>query len=199
MKQLHRQNLFAWSAFDQQRNIDFHSILWQRPEGNVLIDPLPLSDHDAEHLQNLGGAQIIVITNSDHCRGAEVISRDTGARIFGPDGEKDAFPLTCDRWLKSGDEVVPGLEVVALNGSKTPGELALVLENQTLITGDLIRCHVGGQLCLLPDTKLTDRTQAVASVKRLAELTDIETVLPGDGWPLFNNGGVALRVLADSI
>jgi hypothetical protein len=28
-------------------------------------------------------------------------------------------------------------------GSKTPGELALILEKTTLITGDLVRGHMG--------------------------------------------------------
>ena len=199
MKQLHQPNLFAWSTFDQQRNLDFHSILWLRPEGNVLVDPLPLTEHDAEHLHTLGGAKIIVITNSDHCRGAEAIARDTGAKIFGPRGEIDDFPLVCNRWLDDGDEVVAGMQVYALNGSKTAGELALVLDNNTLITGDLIRCHIVGQLCLLPDAKLSDRTQAINSVKSLAGLSKIATVLPGDGWPLFNNGGEALRILAASL
>jgi len=66
MKQLHRKDLFGWSEFNQQRNLDFHSICWVRDQGNVLIDPLPLSEHDLTHLQSLGGASIIVITNSDH-------------------------------------------------------------------------------------------------------------------------------------
>ena len=32
--------------------------------------------------------------------------------------------------------------VLALHGSKTPGELALVLEDTILVTGDLVRGHV---------------------------------------------------------
>ena len=46
MKRLHKQNLFCWSEFDEDRNIDFHSYLWVRDEGNVVIDPLPLTEHD---------------------------------------------------------------------------------------------------------------------------------------------------------
>ena len=64
MKRLHRPDLYGWSRFDEDRNIDFHSVLWVRPEGNVLIDPLPLSVHDRAHLESLGSASIIVITNS---------------------------------------------------------------------------------------------------------------------------------------
>ncbi|HMR78492.1 MAG TPA: hypothetical protein PKD61_25475, partial [Polyangiaceae bacterium] len=66
MKSLHRDDLFGWSLFDESRNIDFHSVLWRRADGNVAIDPLPLSPHDAQHLDSLGGVRHIVVTNSDH-------------------------------------------------------------------------------------------------------------------------------------
>ncbi|MEO1899160.1 MAG: MBL fold metallo-hydrolase, partial [Methylococcales bacterium] len=35
MKQLHRSDLFGWSEFNQDRNIDFHSVLWLRESGNI--------------------------------------------------------------------------------------------------------------------------------------------------------------------
>jgi hypothetical protein len=144
----------------------------------------------------LGGVSIIVITNSDHCRDAEYIANSTGALIYGPAAEEDYFPVSCNRWIGDSEEIVPGLVAYQLDGSKTPGELALVLEHNTLITGDLIRCHIGGELCMLPDTKLSDRNLAIQSVKRIAALSGIKTVLPGDGWPLFNHGSEALRHLA---
>lgn len=199
MKQLHRNDLFGWSEFNQDRNLDFHSVLWTRVSGNILIDPLPLSDHDQKHLKTLGGVSIIVITNSDHCRDAENIATLTGAKILGPIEEKDNFPITCDRWVSDNEEIVPGLKAYQQNGSKTPGELALVLEKNTLITGDLIRCHVAGELCLLPAAKLTNTDYAKQSVSRLAKLTSIDTVLTGDGWPIFKNGHFELKRLLDSI
>ena len=199
MKQLHRPDLFNWSVFNEDRNIDFHGLCWVRPEGNVVIDPLPMSDHDRQHLQSLGGAKHIIITNSDHTRDAERLASETGAELLGPQAEQADFPFACQRWLGEGDEVVPGLEVFAVSGSKTPGELALLLEETTLITGDLIRAHEGGRLCLLPAPKLSDRIQAVASVQRLAALPDVDAVLPGDGWPIFCDGGRILRELAQSL
>jgi hypothetical protein len=199
MKLLHRKDLFGWSEFNQERNLDFHSVLWVRDGGNVLIDPLPLSEHDHSHLQSLGGVSFIVITNSDHCRGTEHIAEITGAAIYGPAAEEETFPLECKRWLHDHEEVVPGLIAYQLNGSKTPGELALLLEHGTLITGDLIRCHIGGELCMLPDEKLTNKSKAIQSVKRIADLPDIKAVLTGDGWPLFNHGSEALHRLARSL
>lgn len=196
MKSLHRPDLYAWSVFDEARNIDFHGLLWQRPEGNVLVDPLPLSDHDRRHLAELGGARVIVITNSDHTRAAQEIAGMTGAAILGPAAERETFPIPCDRWLVDGDEVVPGLRVLTLDGSKTPGEIALLLDGTTLVTGDLVRAHRAGALMMLPDAKLVDRAAAVASVRRLAALPGVEAVLVGDGWQVFRGGGLLLRELA---
>jgi hypothetical protein len=197
MKLLHRPDLFCWSEFNAERNVDFHSIAWIRPEGNVLVDPLPLSEHDWKHLQSLGGAKWIIITNSDHLRASLEIAEQTGAQIAAPGGEKDTFPIPVQRWLIDGDLVVPGLNSIELHGSKTPGELAFLLEETTLITGDLVRAHQAGSLMLLPDGKLVDRSQAIASVKKLAQLSQVEAVLVGDGWQIFHDGHVYLQELID--
>ncbi len=197
MKQLHRPDFFGWSRFDESRNIDFHSLLWQRDEGNVVVDPLPLGEHDARHLDALGGASLIVITNSDHVRDAAALATRTGARIAGPRAERDAFPIRVDLWIGEGDEPALGLSVVELHGSKTPGELALVLDGETLVTGDLVRAHQGGRLALLPAGKLADVERARASVRRLLDLPAIDAVLVGDGWPVFRDGRRALAELVD--
>ena len=198
MKRLHRDDLFGWSVFDVSRNIDFHGLAWVRSDRNVIVDPVSMSAHDEAHLRDLGGAATIVVTNSDHTRDAVALAEKFGARILGPRGERDGFPIRCDGWLGQDDTVVPGLVVHEVAGSKTPGELALVLEGTTLITGDLVHAHEGGRLRLLPDAKLTDGDAARASARRLAALPDIEAVIVGDGWPVFRHGAEALRELVDS-
>ena len=199
MKSLHRSDMYGWSAFDLERNIDFNSCAWIRPEGNVLIDPLPLSSHDFAHLNSLGGAAWIVVTNADHLRAAKSISYVTGAKIAAPIAEKETFPIQCDCWLDDGGELVPGLQVFEMQGSKTAGELALLLDGTTLITGDLIRSHKPGSLTILPDAKLQNRFDAIASVRRLAEISTIQVVLVGDGWSVFRDGGTVLKELAASL
>ena len=196
MKSLHRPDLFAWSRFDEARNLDFNSLAWARPGGNVLVDPLPLSAHDEEHLKKLGGAAWIVITNSEHLRDAARLKSLFGAKLAGPAAERGVFEA--DRWLKNGEELVGGLKAFELDGSKTPGELALLLEETTLITGDLIRAQRAGSLNLLPDAKLRDKTAALASVRRLAELPRVDAVLVGDGWPVFHDGARALQALVSA-
>lgn len=199
MKSLHRPDLYGWSSFDPERNVDFNTCAWIRPSGNVLIDPLPLSRHDLEHLNSLGGAAWIVVTTSDHLRAAKYLAQVTGAQIAGPAAERDTFPISCIRWLSDGEELVPGLQVFEMQGSKTPGELTLLLEGTTLITGDLVRAHRAGSLMILPDAKLKNRAEAVASVRRLAQMSGIEAVLVGDGWSVFSDGGSRLKELAAAL
>ena len=203
MKSLHRPDLYAWSAFDEARDVDFNSVAWVRPNadggghgaGNVLIDPLPLSAHDEQHLEQLGGVAWVVITNREHVRDAARIAARFGARIAGPAAERETLPVPGNRWLGDGDELVPGLRTLELHGSKSPGELALLLDETTLITGDLVRAHRGGQLMLLPDGKLADKGKAIASLRRLSDLPRVEAVLVGDGWSVFRDGRLLLGEL----
>ena len=199
MKTLHKSNLYCWSQFDEERNIDFHSYFWVRDKGNIAFDPLPLTDHDKKHLSSLGGVKIIIISNSDHIRNAEELADETGAQIWAPEAEKGDFPIKCSKWLGESKSLVDGLDIYCLSGSKTAGELAFVIDNDTLITGDLIRAHSGGTLCMLPRGKLKDVDRAIDSVKRLAAIGGINAILPGDGWPVFRYGEKVLAELVESL
>ena len=86
-----------------------------------------------------------------------------------------------------------------MQGSKTSGELALLLEETTLITGDLVRSPLAGSLIMLPDEKLVNREDAIASVRRLAGLEKVEAVLVGDGWSVFRDGRERLQELVGSL
>ncbi|HEU4577383.1 MAG TPA: hypothetical protein VFS67_03940 [Polyangiaceae bacterium] len=194
MKQLHKPELWGWSLFNPERNLDFHSVLWRRPAGNVVIDPLPLSDHDAAHLEQLGGVRDIIVTNSDHGRAALALRDRSSARVWGPRQEPAFLASLGAEPLAPEHALGPELELIELHGSKTPGELALLLDGDTLVTGDLIRGQRAGRLNLLPDAKLVDKARALDSLASLAG-RDIEAVLVGDGWPIFRGGSAALQEL----
>ncbi len=193
MKKTHRPDLCSWSRFDEARDLDFHSLAWLREGGAILFDPFPLSDHDRAQLA--GGVAWIAITNSDHVRAAKELAASFGAKIAGPAGERGALGIECDRWLAQGDLLVDGLETLVLHGSKTPGELAFLLEETTLITGDLVRAHAGGRLDRLPDAKLADREAALASIRGLLAHERVDAILVGDGWPVFRGARALLEEL----
>jgi glyoxylase-like metal-dependent hydrolase (beta-lactamase superfamily II) len=129
-----------------------------------VVDPLPISEHDLAHLRRLGPVQQIVITNSDHVRASAELAEQTGAVLCAPASEREALAaLPIQRWLSDGDEVDEGIVALALEGSKTPGELVLRVDQRVLVTGDLVRAHRAGSLMLLPDAKLGDRAAAIRS------------------------------------
>lgn len=196
MKATHRPDLFAWSRFDEARDMDFNAWAWKRSLSAVLIDPLPLSAHDRAQL---GAVSHVVVTNSDHVRAARELAADFGAQLVGPAAERDTLALENARWVEDGEEIVDGLIAVALDGSKTPGELALLLEGTTLITGDLVRAPAGGRLALLPDAKLSSRAAALDSLDRLCAFRLVDAVLVGDGWPIFRDGHARLEELRTSL
>ena len=198
MKLLHKPNLFCWSTFNEERNLDFHSVFWKGTHANVAIDPLELSAHDRRHIEALGGVQDIIITNSDHLRATAQLQAATGARVWVPARERQSFADLEARGLEDGAEPFPGLRVMELRGSKTEGELCLLIEGDTLVTGDLVRGHRAGQLNLLPDAKLHSKPEALDSLRRLASLQGVEAVLVGDGWPVFRDGARALQLLLDA-
>lgn len=193
MKRLHRDDLWLWSTFDERLNIDFNSVLWTRPGGNVAFDPLPMIPHDRDHLSSLGGLSAIIVTNSKHLRDARALAARTGARILGPAPERETG-LPCDAWLRDGDEPFPGLKVWEMNGSKSPGELALVLDRSTVFFGDLVRSHRAGEWMLLrAEQGLKDRPRALASVRRVVDgHPALEAVLVGDGWCEFRGARASL-------
>jgi glyoxylase-like metal-dependent hydrolase (beta-lactamase superfamily II) len=198
MKRLHRSDLFGWSQFQEHLDIDFNSVAWTAPGGSIVFDPLPMSTHDLEHLRKLGPVAWIVITNSRHIRGAVALREATSAKLAAPDGERATFPLPADRFLTGGDELVPGLMTLTVEGSKTAGELAFVL-GDTLITGDLVRSHRAGCLQMLkPEQGMSDIQAARRSIEKLAEL-DVDAVLVGDGFSVFRDGQRYLRELAGTI
>ena len=110
---------------------------------NVLID-LSLNEHDENHLE--ASERHIIITNSD-CRDSERILLFTGAKMLGTFGEKK-MPFYCDD-LERREIILNNIEVFCIEGSKTPGELAILIDKTTLVTGDIIRSHEGGRLCML--------------------------------------------------
>ena len=99
---------------------------------NVNVADLGVGDVEGllEHVEALGGIQAILITNSDHVRGAAELSATTGARVWGPALELDRLGFLDAHAAGDSLQPIAGLEVFVLHGSKTPGELARTFRNQ---------------------------------------------------------------------
>ncbi len=126
MKFLHRKDLFCWSQFDTTRNIDFNGFLWTRSgASNVAIDPMPATDHDLAHMEELGGVGWILITNPDHLRGSQQLMKHFGAKLAAPEGDREHPALnsvSVGSWFAAGDTLPCGIGVLPMEGSKLPAK-----------------------------------------------------------------------------
>lgn len=205
MKDTLLDGLFAYSAWQPDRRIDFSSFFWARPAGGVLIDPLPLSDAQREFVAARGGVASILLTNADHWRATSELRGALGARVLAPAGDREALgerAAEVDAFYEGRSSLPDGLDAEVdvrwVRGGKTPAEAVLYLEPlRALVFGDIVRSHVSGRLMLLPEAKLTDRAQAVRDVLALRDINQ-HAVLLGDGDSLWTGARSAfLEFLRD--
>ncbi len=174
-----------WSAWQADRSLYFNSFFVQAGGVNLVIDPLPLDETAAGELGRRGVAWIVV-TNRDHERGARALAAATGAKIAAGEVEAPLLSGPVDRVLKNG-EVFCGARVIALDGMKTAGEIALWFRStRSLVVGDALMGEPAGSLRLMPDEKLADPAKAVLSMRFLRMLAPVN-LLVGDGTCLFGN------------
>lgn len=186
MQPLAIPNVFQWSVWQPDRNVFFNSYFIARPQGNVIVDPLPASDEDLAAIKEKGGAALIVITNRDHERKAREFAERFGARIAASERDAPLLSGAVDKQLRAGDEPFEGAFVIAFEGLKSPGEIALHLpDHKAAIVGDALWGDPAGSLRLLPDSKLLDPPRAVLSLRQLWALR-LETLLVGDGACIFH-------------
>ena len=194
MKQIVFEDMYCWSVFNDQRQIDFNGHLWVRREGNVLIDPVPMSENDLRQLDRLGGAALIVLTNADHEREAAFFRERTGADVVVHSEDADALSVPVDRMVEDGEEIVPGLECIHLRYGKSPGELALYWpERKLVLAGDLVVGAPLGRVSLLMDEKLADPPRAALELRKVLA-RPFEALLVGDGHSIMH--GAREEVLA---
>lgn len=187
MKQLTLNGFYTWSIFSEMRQIDFNGHLWTRPQGNILIDPVPMSDADLRQLEQLGGARLIVVTNRDHEREADAFRKRFGAEVAAHEADAPLLSMQVDRTLKDGEEVAAGMRAVRLENGKSPGEIALHFpEHNAVLAGDLIAGEPMGRLSMLPDEKLANPAKAALELRKILRLQP-DAILVGDGHSIFHD------------
>jgi len=186
-----------WSAWQPDRQLFFNSYFVPSDEGNLVVDPLPTDDATAAEIEERGGVAWVVVTNRDHERAAGDVVKRFGAKLAtGADGP--LLSIKADRVLGDG-ETIGGATVVALDGQKTPGEIALFFPgmDRTAIVGDALWGKPAGALTLMADSKLADPPRAVLSLRALQAL-EPRNLLVGDGAPIFGNAFDVLTACLDA-
>lgn len=199
MKDTILSGLHTWGVFQDTRRIDFNGFFWARPDGGVLIDPMPMTEAQLRFVDDHGGVAWIVLTNADHFRATSELKPRLGAAVFAPEGDHAWLgdrAAEVDGWFAHRGQLPDGLrdavDVRWIRGGKTPAEAVLHLEPlRALVFGDAVRSHRSGELRLLPDDKIADREQVVADVMALRDV-NVEAILLGDGDSLWTGARGAM-------
>lgn len=176
--------VYMWSAWQPDRNLYFNSFFIKTDDGNLVVDPLAGDEALFAHLGELGGIDWIVVTNRDHERATAAFAERFGANVAASAGDAPLLAVTVERELREDDRIL-GARVLAFDGLKTAGEIALAFPAlRTVIVGDALWGDPAGSLRLMP--KVADPATAILSLRKLA-VPFPKHVLVGDGTCVFEN------------
>ena len=183
-------NLFRWSEFSDEKQLNFNGYYLVNREESVIIDPPELSDDGMSELKQQvadhtsSPLKAVLLTNVHHDRASLKFKETFDIPIYIHENDKDLLDFTPDHTFKGDEILFCGLKVIHLKEQKSPGESAFLLEKQKqLFVGDALIGKVPGELNLLPPEKYKDIDKAKEALKVLKSY-DFDDLFLGDGEPV---------------
>ncbi len=146
-------NLFRWSEFSDEKQLNFNGYYLVNREESVLIDPPDMSDDGmselkqkiADHADN--PLKAILLTNVHHDRASLKFKETFQIPIYIHESDKALLEFTPDHTFKGDEVLFCGLKVIHLKDQKSPGESAFLLaEKKQLFVGDALIGKTKGKL-----------------------------------------------------
>ena len=197
LKQLN-PNLFRWSEFSEEKQLNFNGHYLVNREESVLIDPPDLNDDGMSELKQRIVDHIscplkaILLTNVHHDRASLKFKETFSVPIYIHESDKDLLDFTPDHTFEADEILYCGLKVIHLKDQKSPGESAFLLEDRKqLFVGDALIGKIPGKLNLLPPEKYKNIQKAKEALKTLQSY-DFDDLLLGDGESI--QGGAKKRL-----
>lgn len=175
-------NIWEWSWFSEEKQLNFNGHLLTVGEHRILVDPPPMTAGDIAFALRGGPVDYILVTNRDHEREAASLREEFHCTVMVPELDAKEMALTPDKTCKDGELLPGGIWVIQLAHQKSPGESALFLETGKgiLLVGDAIIGHPKGALRHLPTEKYADVEQARDGLRRLLKYK-FDSLIVGDG------------------
>lgn len=187
-------NIFEWSWFSEEKQLNFNGHLLAVGEHRILVDPPPMSAGDMAVTRQGGSPDYIILTNRDHEREAAHFRKEFSCQIMAPELDAGEMNLTVDKTFKDGELLPGGIWVVQLSHLKSPGESALFLQQGkgVLIVGDAVIGHPSGTLRPLSPEKYSNFAQAREGLRRLLKY-NFDSLLVGDGTSILTGAKPVLE------
>ncbi|MBI4402473.1 MAG: hypothetical protein HY581_12680 [Nitrospirae bacterium] len=181
MKQLFPE-IWQWSWFSQEKQLDFNGLFLIGNEHRVLIDPPPMAPDDVAQIHRSGQVDYILITNRDHEREAATCQAEFRCKVMVPEADASQMTIKADKTYQDGELLPGGIWVVHLKDQKAPGESGFFLQRGKgiMIVGDALIGKPPGALTMLPAEKYADVAKARDGLRRLLNY-NFDAFLVGDG------------------
>ena len=183
-------NLFHWSQFSDEKQLNFNGYYLAHRKESVLIDPPDLNDDGIRELTQQiayhsgSSLKAVLLTNVHHDRASLKFKEIFQVPIYIHENDKDLLEFTPDETFKADEVLFCGLKVIHLKDQKSPGESAFLLaDRKQLFVGDALIGKIKGQLNQLPPDKYKDIHKAKEALKIL-QSCDFDDLLLGDGEPI---------------
>ena len=179
--------IWQWSAFSEEKQLDFNGLFLTVGEHRILIDPPPMSVDDRQHIKRGGRVDYIAITNRDHLREASSYKTEFDCQLWVPEADAPQMDVKPEKTFKDGELLPGGIWVVHLQDQKSPGECALFLQQGkgVMIVGDALIGKPAGAVALLAAEKYADVEKAREGLRRLLKY-QFDTLLMGDGQSIMS-------------
>lgn len=188
MKQI-LPDIWQWSWFSDEKQLDFNGLLLVIGEHKVLVDPPPMTAEARAVVRRHEPIDYIIVTNRDHVREAAVYQTELRCQLLVPEADAALMDVKPTKTYQDGELLPGGVWAIHLKDQKSPGESALFIERGSgvLIVGDALIGKPPGSLCLLPAEKYVDIQKAKDGLSRLLKYT-FDSLLVGDGASILVGG-----------
>ncbi|MGV7219984.1 MAG: hypothetical protein ACQ9MH_00510 [Nitrospinales bacterium] len=195
------QNIYCWSEFSEEKQLNFNGYLIIGNGESVIIDPSILesgilaqllAQHESSPFKG------IYLTNVHHERKSNPLKRLYSVPVWVNELDKEGLEVPADNSFKDGDNLLCGIKAIQLNDQKSPGETAFFIRQQKImIVGDALLGKVPGKLNMLPPDKYLDQAKAKVGLKKLLDY-DFDTLLVGDGTSILKNAKEEVKSFLNS-
>jgi glyoxylase-like metal-dependent hydrolase (beta-lactamase superfamily II) len=180
-------DLYSWSEYSEEKQLDFNGFLIIGNGESVIIDPPSLGKDGEAELMNLIDSHLscpikgILLTNVHHERTSNLLKNRFSVPVWVNARDKEGLETPTDRTFKGGDVLFCGIQAIQLEHQKSPGETAFYIKDQQImILGDALIGKVPGTVNMLPPDKYQDPAKAKAGLNQLMDY-EFEALLVGDG------------------
>jgi glyoxylase-like metal-dependent hydrolase (beta-lactamase superfamily II) len=188
MKQI-LPNIWQWSWFSDEKQLDFNGLLLTIGEHAILVDPPPMTPEARAIVRRHEPIDYIVLTNRDHLREAPTYQAEWHCQLYVPEADAAQMEVNPTKTYKDGELLPGGVWAIQLQDQKSPGESALFIERGrgVLIVGDALIGKPSGSTSMLPAEKYADVTKAKEGLRRLLKY-EFDSLLMGDGASILSGG-----------